>query len=482
MCYRVECRSCGRYTWGGCGRHLTTLYSSIDQGMHCTCRSWPGVVMPSQRTTTTTPSPSPTHQPSQSITSSQVHDNFQNWGHIGRTMVLPWAMGILKIKEAVLDSNLQQFFWGYTTCRETEIDVVGILPSFAILSRERERETVGDAALLRFCTTGLPSDIVIEVDDMDFHLHKSPLMSKSRKLHHLITEHEANHSSEADKHCHLAFADFPGGSDTFELAAKFCFGAKIELSSSNVAPLRCAGEFLEMTEQHSEQNLITKTETFVSHSVLNSVKDSIIALKTCERLMPLAETLGITRRCVDSIVSVSDSASILRRNVEDDDFWLEELTLLGLPMFKQLILGMKRCELKPEIIETCILQYAKKHIPGLSRKAPSCSEAEQKELAVAGEEESDVCRAGKVAVRENQVLRLDMDSMRTRVNELERECSRLKRAIEKMGPRGGGPWRASLALGRKFGCKFKTQVCDSHEPATVVETREGTSLRRPHRE
>ncbi|KAH1163705.1 hypothetical protein GYH30_001970 [Glycine max] len=30
-----------------------------------------------------------------------------------------------------------------------------------------------------FCTIGLPSDIVIEVDDMDFHLHKSPLMSKS---------------------------------------------------------------------------------------------------------------------------------------------------------------------------------------------------------------------------------------------------------------------------------------------------------------
>lgn len=25
---------------------------------------------------------------------------------------------------------------------------------------------------LRFCTTGLPSDVVVEVDDMSFHLHK----------------------------------------------------------------------------------------------------------------------------------------------------------------------------------------------------------------------------------------------------------------------------------------------------------------------
>jgi len=233
-------------------------------------------------------------------------------------------------------------------------------------------------------------------------------MSKSRKLHQLITEQEANHSSattpeadESEKHCHLVLTDFPGGSETFELAAKFCFSAKIDLSSSNVVPLRCAGEFLEMTEEHSEENLISKTETFLSQSVLNSVKDSIIALKSSQRLMPLAETLGIPRRCVDSIVSaealfrwpVTDSVytpwgrSGRRKGVigGEEDSWFEELALLGLPMFKQLIIAMKGSELKPEIIETCLIQYAKRHIPGLSRSnrkaltSPS-SEAEQKEL------------------------------------------------------------------------------------------------------
>ncbi|MBA0715742.1 hypothetical protein Golax_014628, partial [Gossypium laxum] len=43
----VDCRQCGRYTWGGCGKHLSTLYASIDVGKHCMCRSWPGVVIPS---------------------------------------------------------------------------------------------------------------------------------------------------------------------------------------------------------------------------------------------------------------------------------------------------------------------------------------------------------------------------------------------------------------------------------------------------
>ena len=74
---------------------------------------------------------------------------------------------------------------------------------------------------------------------------------------------------------------FPHGSYTFELATKFCFGVKIALSSSNVVPLCCGEEFLEMTEQHSKENLISKTKTFLSHSVLNNIKDSIVALKSC---------------------------------------------------------------------------------------------------------------------------------------------------------------------------------------------------------
>ncbi|PQP92498.1 hypothetical protein Pyn_24917 [Prunus yedoensis var. nudiflora] len=173
-----------------------------------------------------------------------------------------------------------------------------------------------------FCTTGLPSDIVVEVDDMTFHLHKFPLMSKSRKLHNLITEQETNPSQtrqqieEQDENddeieevqCQIALSDFPGGSETFEIAAKFCYGVKIDLSTSNVAPLRCAGEYLEMTEEYSEDNLISKTERFLSQSVLKSLKESLKALKSCERVMPLAETLGITQRCIDSIASRATSA------------------------------------------------------------------------------------------------------------------------------------------------------------------------------
>ncbi|KAI7740176.1 hypothetical protein M8C21_004703, partial [Ambrosia artemisiifolia] len=40
------------------------------------------------------------------------------------------------------------------------------------------------------------------------------------------------------------------------------------------------------------------------------------------------------------------------------------------------------------------------------------------------------------AVRENQVLKVGMDSMRLRVSELEKECSNMKQEIEKLGDVG----------------------------------------------
>ncbi|KAH8503472.1 hypothetical protein Peur_067212 [Populus x canadensis] len=271
-----------------------------------------------------------------------------------------------------------------------------------------------------FCTTGLPSDIVIEVEDMTFHLHKFPLMSKSRKLHQLITEQETQRNDQQEPEeerdeieeilCQISLLDFPGGSETFEMAAKFCYGVKVDLNSSIIAPLRCAGEFLEMTEEYSEDNLISKTERFFSHSVLKSLKESIKALKSCERVMALAESLGITERCIDSIISRASSAdpalfgwpvseaanenikassnqalwngieSAVRRKgggarSNNADSWFEDLALLSMPLFKRLILAMKVRDLNPEILESCLMYYAKKHIPGISRlsRKPSSS-------------------------------------------------------------------------------------------------------------
>ncbi|XP_074588457.1 BTB/POZ domain-containing protein At5g66560-like [Curcuma longa] len=273
-----------------------------------------------------------------------------------------------------------------------------------------------------FCTTGLPTDIVIEVGEMSFHLHKFPLMSKSRKLHQLIAERHQNNAAggeedeiEVDEDFqHIALPDCPGGAEIFEAAAKFCYGVKVEITASNVAAVRCAAEYLEMEEEFAEENLVAKTERFFAKSVLRSLRDSIKALKACENLLPMAEDLGLVQRCVDSITAHASAAAdvsslfdwpvsyggsrrtvttklsqsavpTLRNGVDDGiqrngvrssgvtsalavaDSWFEDLATLGLPFYKRVITAMKDKDLSAEVIEGSLISYAKRSIPGLSR-------------------------------------------------------------------------------------------------------------------
>lgn len=99
----------------------------------------------------------------------------------------------------------------------------------------------------------------------------------------------------------VELADLPGGAESFELAARFCYGMAVDLTAGNISGLRCAAEYLEMTEDLEEGNLIFKTEAFLSYVVLSSWRDSIAVLKTCEGLSPWAENLQIVRRCSESI-------------------------------------------------------------------------------------------------------------------------------------------------------------------------------------
>ncbi|KAM1040877.1 hypothetical protein TB1_029460 [Malus domestica] len=195
--------------------------------------------------------------------------------------------------------------------------------------------------------------------------------------------------------CQISLSDFPGSSETFEIAAKFCYVVKIDLSSSNIVPLRCAGEYLDMTEEYSEDNLISKTERFLSQSVLKSFKESLRALKSCERVKPLVENLGITQRCIDFVashatstdpslfgwpisnggpnrnanadaVSASSASKQLilwngidaasgRRMSKHADSWFEDLVVLSLLLFKRLIFAMKSGDLSLEMQQDKLL-------------------------------------------------------------------------------------------------------------------------------
>ncbi|KAK4488150.1 hypothetical protein RD792_003892 [Penstemon davidsonii] len=247
-----------------------------------------------------------------------------------------------------------------------------------------------------FCTTGLPSDVVVEVGEMSFHLHKFPLLSRSGVMERLIAE-----ASEGEESCVIELPDIPGGAKTFELIAKFCYGVKLELTAANVVYLRCASEHLEMTEEYGEGNLISQTEIFFNQVVLRNWKDSLKALQTCDDVLSYSEQLHIPKRCIDSLASKactdpnlfgwpmmehggpmqSPGGSVLwngistgaRPKKSSSDWWYEDASTLSLPLYKRLISAMESRGIKQEMIAGSVNSYAKRYLPGLNRRATESS-------------------------------------------------------------------------------------------------------------
>ncbi|KAH6757470.1 hypothetical protein C2S51_038813 [Perilla frutescens var. frutescens] len=242
-----------------------------------------------------------------------------------------------------------------------------------------------------FCTSGLPSDVVVEVGEMSFHLHKFPLLSRSGVMERLIAE-----ASQGEEGCVIKLPDIPGGAKTFETVAKFCYGVKLELTAANVVHLRCAAEHLEMTEEYREGNLISQTENFLNHVVLENWKDSLQALQTCDSILSYAENLDIPKHCIESLAAKacteqnlsgwpvvehgaplqSPGGSVLwngistgaRPKSSSSDWWYNDVSILSFPLYKRLILAMESEGVKQEIIAGSLNSYAKKYLPGLNRR------------------------------------------------------------------------------------------------------------------
>lgn len=119
------------------------------------------------------------------------------------------------------------------------------------------------------------------------------LVAKSNYIRKLVVE-----SDDTDL-TRIKLSNIPGGPEIFEKAAKFCYGVNFEITVHNVAALRCAAEYLEMTDQYCSNNLAGRTDDFLAHVALTSLSGAIVVLKSCEDLLPAAEDLKIVQRCVD---------------------------------------------------------------------------------------------------------------------------------------------------------------------------------------
>ncbi|XP_057479387.1 BTB/POZ domain-containing protein At5g48800 isoform X1 [Actinidia eriantha] len=219
----------------------------------------------------------------------------------------------------------------------------------------------------------VPSDITIEVSGGMFALHKFPLVSRSGRIRKLVAEHRDSDISR------IELVSLPGGAESFELAAKFCYGVNFEITSANVAQLYCVSDYLEMTDEFSKNNLSSRAEEYIDSIVCKNLEMCVEVLQQCENLLPLADELKIVSRCIDAIASKAcveqiassfsrleySSSGRLHMNRQakcDGDWWIEDLSVLRIDLYQRVITAMKCRGVRPESIGVSLMNYAQKEL------------------------------------------------------------------------------------------------------------------------
>ncbi|RZR87097.1 hypothetical protein BHM03_00014416 [Ensete ventricosum] len=183
---------------------------------------------------------------------------------------------------------------------------------------------------------------------------------------------------------------FPGGSETFEMVALFAYDSPLPLDPFNVSALRCAAEFLQMTEDHTSRNLCETSDLYLNQVVLQSWDDTLIVLQTCQTLLPMAEELLIVSRCVESLAFMAcmeildpeqrrhrpvptlqalagrpwDSEAV--KEVAGQDLWIKDLIALPFQFFRRIIRSLRRQGMKEKYVSPIVVFYANKWV--LSKK------------------------------------------------------------------------------------------------------------------
>lgn len=174
----------------------------------------------------------------------------------------------------------------------------------------------------------------------------------------------------------------PGGAEAFELAAKFCYGINFEIATENIPALRCAAEYLEMSEDYATGNLVDKTEAYLTEVAFKSLPSAISVLHSSEKLLPMAEDVKLVGRSIDAIAylacqesqfsssgrtenslgSASSSTSHMKSVV---DWWAEDLTVLRIDTFQRVLIAMRAQGFKQYAFGPVLMLYAQKSLRGL---------------------------------------------------------------------------------------------------------------------
>ncbi|KAL7142391.1 hypothetical protein ABFS83_08G120100 [Erythranthe nasuta] len=233
--------------------------------------------------------------------------------------------------------------------------------------------------------TGSPVCIRVRIADRTFNLHKYPLIRKSGYLKEKLKE-----SNEVELP-----PDFPGGPETFETIALFIYGSSTLVDPFNVSSLRCAAQFLDMTEEHMPGNLCDRFDVYLNQVVLQSWNDTLIVLQSCQTLLPWSEDVLIVSRCIETLAFMAcmeildperrrdhpvitlESLSCMPnwsdqtviKEIISRDLWIKDLIALPFSFFKRVIGSLRRQGMKERYVSPIILLYAHKCLISINNQS-----------------------------------------------------------------------------------------------------------------
>lgn len=180
----------------------------------------------------------------------------------------------------------------------------------------------------------------------------------------------------------------PADTETLELVARFYQGFEVQICTQNCVQLICVAHYLDMTENHSKDNLLNKAVSFFQQRILPSWSETIKAFRSTEKLFQQSLKLGLVDACLESIIKKAKASPQLLgepikksdANIDDSDEddegykpnarrrlfdlnWLsEDLTALSLQLYESIIHGMNKHGVPSEYVAASLCNYTKKWV------------------------------------------------------------------------------------------------------------------------
>ena len=147
------------------------------------------------------------------------------------------------------------------------------------------------AAELR--ASGQFSNISVTVEGVTLKLHMFPLLARSKYFQSLVSSKMADSTS-------VTLHDLPGGLETMNLVADFCYDIDIvpRIGCENVGALVCAASYLQMT---GTNNLLEVARKTLESLARKSALDCLQILKRCCAMPIRAEFEGVVELCASRL-------------------------------------------------------------------------------------------------------------------------------------------------------------------------------------